>query len=100
MFKGSPHPNVLRVSSFIITPSYALLTMAIHPTMLNVKLGERSARVRRYIRGLLEGTDFLHRNRVSHNDIKPANVVISVEDEPVLIDFGCAARSRLFFFNP
>lgn len=91
MFKGSPHPNVLRVSSFIITPSYALLTMAIHPTMLNVKLGERSARVRRYIRGLLEGTEFLHQNRVSHNDIKPANVVISVEDQPVLIDFGFAA---------
>ncbi|KAI9612499.1 hypothetical protein H4Q26_007656 [Puccinia striiformis f. sp. tritici PST-130] len=90
LFKPSPHPNVLRVSSFIITPSYALLTMAFHPAILNVKLGERSARVRRYFRGLLEGTDFLHRSGVSHNDIKPANVVLSAEDEPVLIDFGFA----------
>ncbi|KAI9621871.1 hypothetical protein KEM48_007543 [Puccinia striiformis f. sp. tritici PST-130] len=64
--------------------------MAFHPAILNVKLGERSARVRRYFRGLLEGTDFLHRSGVSHNDIKPANVVLSAEDEPVLIDFGFA----------
>lgn len=91
MFKRSPHPNVLRVSSFIITPSYALLTMAFHPAVLNVRLGERSARVRRYIRGLLEGTHFLHQNGVSHNDIKPANVVLSADDQPVLIDFGFAA---------
>ncbi|KAA1113001.1 hypothetical protein PGT21_018183 [Puccinia graminis f. sp. tritici] len=90
LFKRAPHPNILRVSSFIITPSYALLTMAFHPAILSVRLGERSARVRRYIRGLLQGTDFLHQSGVSHNDIKPANVVLSVEDEPVLIDFGFA----------
>ncbi|OAV99945.1 CAMK/CAMKL protein kinase [Puccinia triticina 1-1 BBBD Race 1] len=91
LFKRCPHPNVLRVSSFIITPSYALMTMAFHPAILNVRLGERTPRVRRYIRGLLEGTEFLHRSGVSHNDIKPANVVLSAEDEPVLIDFGFAA---------
>jgi serine/threonine protein kinase len=88
LFKPAPHPNILRVSSFIITPSYALMTMAFHPAILSVRLGERSARARRYIRGLLQGTDFLHQSGVSHNDIKPANVVLSVEDEPVLIDFG------------
>ncbi|MBW0518869.1 hypothetical protein O181_058584 [Austropuccinia psidii MF-1] len=89
-FKDDSHPNVLRVSSFIITPSYALLTMAFHPACLPVKLGETSLKSRKYIRGLLSGVDFLHKRGVSHNDIKPANVVLDVDDEPVLIDFGFA----------
>lgn len=89
-FKNAPHSNVLRVSSFIITPSYALLTMAFHPAILPVRLGERSPKVRKYMRGLLAGTEFLHQHRVSHNDLKPANIVLSADDEPVLIDFGFA----------
>lgn len=88
LFKHDAHPNVLRVSSFIITPSYALLTMSFHPRSLPVKIGGHLAQ--RYIRGLLSGLDYLHSHRVSHNDLKPANVVLSHDDRPVLIDFGFA----------
>lgn len=64
--------------------------MAYHPTILPVNLGDRSPKLRRYLRGLLSATDFLHLHRVSHNDLKPANVVLSLDDQPVLIDFGFA----------
>lgn len=62
--------------------------MAFHPGLLPVRLGESDRKTARYLRGLLAGTEFLHRHHVTHNDIKPANVVISADDEPVLIDFG------------
>ncbi|KAI8459430.1 kinase-like domain-containing protein [Phakopsora pachyrhizi] len=93
-FKNNPHKNVLKTSSFIITPSYALLTMCYCPGALPVKLGESSSRSLRYIKGLLSGTDFLHRHGITHNDLKPANIVLSAEDQPVLIDFGFAVDYR------
>ncbi|KAH9812598.1 kinase-like domain-containing protein [Melampsora americana] len=89
-FKSNPSPNVLRISSFIITPSYALLTMAFHPALLPVRLSESNPKTIPYLRGLLSGIEFLHRHHITHNDIKPANVVISEQDQPVFIDFGFA----------
>lgn len=84
---------MLKVHSFIITPSYALLVMAHHPSPLLVgpkHHPESSPRTRRYLSGIAKGLAFLHSRGVAHNDVKPANVVVSAADEPVLIDFGSA----------
>jgi serine/threonine protein kinase len=43
-----------------------------------------------YFRSLLSATAFLHHNLVSHNDIKPANVLLTSTNVPVLVDFGFA----------
>lgn len=97
-FKTCPHPNVIAIQHFLITPSYALLSMAHHPRLLPVgprALGPakwNDGTVGRYLQGLLKGVEWLHRNGVAHNDVKPANVVLSEEDEAVLIDFGCVER--------
>ncbi|KAG0145480.1 hypothetical protein CROQUDRAFT_705514 [Cronartium quercuum f. sp. fusiforme G11] len=100
-FKSNPSPNVLRISSFIITPSYALLTMSYHPNLLPVKLGENDPKSLKYLKGLINGTHFLHSHHITHNDIKPANVVISHIDQPVLIDFGSdhTMTELCFFFG-
>ncbi|TFY64348.1 hypothetical protein EVJ58_g2676 [Rhodofomes roseus] len=88
--KHEPHPSIIPFYSFIITPSYALITMAYHPRLVPVEVPERHSKP--WFRSLLSGVEFLHKRGVVHNDIKPANILMSEEHVPVLIDFGFAER--------
>ncbi|KAG2109417.1 kinase-like domain-containing protein [Suillus cothurnatus] len=83
-FKADPHPSIIPFHSFIITLSYALITMAYLPTLVPVEF-----------RSLLSGVHFLHERRVVHNDIKPANILLSHKSTPVLVDFGFAEKYDL-----
>ncbi|KAI0699944.1 hypothetical protein C8T65DRAFT_742293 [Cerioporus squamosus] len=91
--KHEPHPSIIPFYSFIITPSYALITMAYHPRLITVEVSESHAK--EWFRSLLSGVEFLHKRGVVHNDIKPANILLSNENVPVLVDFGFAERYDL-----
>ncbi|KAG5653104.1 hypothetical protein H0H81_002251 [Sphagnurus paluster] len=112
-FKSDPHPSIIPFHSFIITPSYALITMAYLPTLVPVEVDEIKAR--EWFRFLLSGVEFLHKRGVVHNDIKepstittymffeqftdnmlrPANILLSHKNIPVLVDFGFAEKYDL-----
>ncbi|KIY68301.1 kinase-like protein [Cylindrobasidium torrendii FP15055 ss-10] len=92
-FKAEPHPSVVSFYSFVITPSFALVTMCLLPALVPVEVEESTARG--WFRYLLSGVEFLHRRGVVHNDIKPANILISDKNIPVLVDFGFAERYDL-----
>ncbi|KAI0061549.1 hypothetical protein BV25DRAFT_1916896 [Artomyces pyxidatus] len=89
-FKNDPHPSIVPFHSFIITPSYALITMDFLPTLVPVDVAEPKAK--EWFRSLLSGVHFLHKRGVVHNDIKPANILLSYEQVPVLVDFGFAEK--------
>ncbi|KAG7445820.1 kinase-like protein [Guyanagaster necrorhizus] len=89
-FKSDPHPSIIPFYSFVITPSYALITMAYLPALVPVEVDESQARG--WFRFLLSGVEFLHNRGVVHNDIKPANILISPKNIPVLVDFGFAEK--------
>ncbi|GBE83047.1 predicted protein [Sparassis crispa] len=89
-FKHEPHPSIIPFYSFIITPSYALITMAFHPRLIPVEVPESHAKD--WFHSLLSGIQFIHKRGVVHNDIKPANILLSQDNVPVLIDFGFAER--------
>ncbi|OSX59648.1 hypothetical protein POSPLADRAFT_1075257 [Postia placenta MAD-698-R-SB12] len=89
-FRQDPHPSIIPFHEFIITPSYAMITMAYHPRLVPVEVPEHHAR--QWFRSLLSGVDFIHKRGVVHNDIKPANILLSHENIPVLVDFGFAER--------
>ncbi|PPQ85184.1 hypothetical protein CVT25_004191 [Psilocybe cyanescens] len=89
-FKSNPHPSIIPFHSFIITPSYALITMTYLPTLVPVEVEETKAR--EWFRFLLSGVEFLHKRGVVHNDIKPANILLSHKNIPVLVDFGFAEK--------
>ncbi|KAG2360673.1 hypothetical protein BDR07DRAFT_1411994 [Suillus spraguei] len=92
-FKADPHPSIIPFHSFIITPSYALITMAYLPTLVPVEVSE--PRAKEWFRSLLSGVHFLHERGVVHNDIKPANILLSHKNIPVLVDFGFAEKYDL-----
>lgn len=52
------------------------------------------AHVRSFIKQLLEGVNFLHKNHIIHRDIKSANILIDSKNQLKLADWGLAR------FNP
>ncbi|WVZ53558.1 hypothetical protein U9M48_004481 [Paspalum notatum var. saurae] len=42
----------------------------------------------RIIKGVCEGLNYLHKNRIVHLDLKPANILIDDNMEPKIADFG------------
>ncbi|TEB40031.1 hypothetical protein FA13DRAFT_1751165 [Coprinellus micaceus] len=87
-FKDDTHPSIISFHSFIMTPSYAMISMTYLPTLVPVEVNE--SKCREWFHFLLSGVDFLHRRGVVHNDIKPANILLSHKNIPVLVDFGFA----------
>lgn len=45
-----------------------------------------------YFRQLCSAVGYLHERGITHNDIKPANVMLSYNDVPTLVDFGFANK--------
>tara|TARA_Y100001934_G_scaffold228042_2_gene274184 strand:- start:416 stop:2842 length:2427 start_codon:yes stop_codon:yes gene_type:complete len=43
-----------------------------------------------WLDGILTGLNAIHANDIIHGDIKPKNIIINSENQPVLIDFGAS----------
>ena len=45
------------------------------------------------IKKILEGVEYLHMNKIIHQDLKPNNIIMSVDKKKVkIIDFGISTR--------
>ena len=88
------HPNIVDVYDF---GEYEGTPYMIVEYVAGGSLASRMAQGRldqetalKYLRGIAAGLDYAHAHGVVHRDVKPANVLLTADDQPVLADFGLA----------
>jgi tRNA A-37 threonylcarbamoyl transferase component Bud32 len=88
------HPNIVDVYDFGAYEGTPYMIVEYVPggslagRMSRGMLGE--AAILKYLRGMAAGLDYAHGRGVVHRDVKPANVLLTEDDTPVLADFGLA----------
>ena len=90
------HPNVVRVENFFRANETVYMVMQyVRGRTLQFHVQRNRAEftenfMRRIFVHLMNGLREVHTNKLLHLDIKPANIYISMEGRPVLLDFGAA----------
>jgi len=87
------HPNLVRVTDYFPWGGSECMVMNL---VEGESLAERierggaqpEAQMLEWARQLLDALAYCHARGVIHRDVKPQNVIITLEDKPVLVDFG------------
>jgi serine/threonine protein kinase len=93
------HPNVVRVLNFFRANETVYIVMRYEKgRSLQLQIQNRVGMpdevwLRSTFAELLNGLREVHRNKLLHLDIKPANVFLRTDDSPLLIDFGAARQT-------
>src|SRR5690349_19221877 len=88
------HPNIVNVYDFGAFEGTPYMVVEYVPggslaaRMADGRLDQATAL--KYLRGIAAGLDYAHAHGVVHRDVKPANVLLTADDTPVLADFGLA----------
>src|SRR4029078_4532168 len=93
------HPNVVRVLNFFRANETVYIVMRYEngrslPLQIQNRVGmPDEVWVRSTFAELLNGLREVHRNKLLHLDIKPANVFLRTDGSPVLLAFGAARQT-------
>ncbi|XP_017875100.1 serine/threonine-protein kinase mos [Ceratina calcarata] len=85
------HTNIVRVLMIEQGAALSLITMELCGTTLQDQLDERVLNKHerlRVLRGVTCALDFCHSAGIVHADVKPKNILLSVDGQPKLTDFG------------
>ena len=91
------HPNIVSIISVFEENSTAYYVMKYAPNgSLEEKVRRKGhlseAEATHYILKVAKALRFVHQHKMMHLDVKPANILLSVNDEPLLIDFGLSKQ--------
>ncbi|MDP2389938.1 MAG: serine/threonine-protein kinase, partial [Acidobacteriota bacterium] len=92
--KGSsdgPTETIARLDQLASQADASSANFAVHPSLTaRLIASENINRLRDAVRGLAEGLSAIHRHGIVHQDVKPANVMVTPSGRVVLLDFGLA----------
>ena len=91
------HPNIIQVYQTFSSSNYLFLILEYCP---NGDLSEyikkygplKGEQLIQYTISIVEALSFLEKRKLSHNDIKPSNILINAYQRPKLADFGLSKR--------
>ncbi len=87
------HPNIVKVTDYGDYEGKPYLVMPYLPGgTLKQKLGKPIPwqEAARLLLPIARALDFAHRQNMIHRDVKPSNILITADGEPMLTDFGIA----------
>jgi serine/threonine-protein kinase len=93
------HPNIIQVFDFDHEgDTYYMVVEFIPGESLQERLRRLTAagrklsleEIRRFAAGVCDGVDYAHKRGLVHRDVKPANVMLNVHGDAILMDFGIA----------
>ncbi|CBZ30036.1 putative protein kinase [Leishmania mexicana MHOM/GT/2001/U1103] len=95
LFANLHHENVVQYLSLYVSESYVIEIMEFVPggsldTLLKSFGSLQPESVRRYLRDIARGLSYLHTANIVHCDIKPHNVLLAMDGQCKLSDFGSA----------
>ncbi|MDZ4729060.1 MAG: bifunctional serine/threonine-protein kinase/formylglycine-generating enzyme family protein [Xanthomonadales bacterium] len=90
---GLQHPNIIEVMRCFEANGTAWLQMPFYPGETLAELLQRkktldAEQIKSLLLPLLDALKYSHQHSVIHQDIKPANIYITAEGVPLLLDFG------------
>lgn len=91
------HPNIVRIMDIFEEngTAYYVMEYAENGSLADKvrKEGYLSEAVAtRYIIQVADAIDYIHQHKMNHLDVKPANIILSEKDMPILIDFGLSKQ--------
>ncbi|EQC35853.1 CAMKK/CAMKK-META protein kinase [Saprolegnia diclina VS20] len=96
IMKKLSHRNVVRLVEVIDDPSsqkvYLVQEYIEKGNLTEIAHGDRLPEyvVRKYMRDLVCGLQYLHFHKIVHRDIKPENILVTADDIAKIADFGAA----------
>ncbi|VDK21967.1 unnamed protein product [Taenia asiatica] len=91
------HPNIIRLYGYFYDAKrvYVMLEFAPRGELSKdiQKFNFTPARSSTYVHQLAHALDYCHNRRVIHRDINPSNILLGVNGELKVGDFGCAVHS-------
>ncbi|KAJ7791961.1 kinase-like domain-containing protein [Mycena olivaceomarginata] len=101
ILKALDHPAIVNILDMFVvrsTPTDAVSVYMVFPYMdhdlagllENERVKLQPSHIKLYMKQLLEGTEYMHRNHILHRDMKAANLLISNAGALLIADFGLA----------
>ncbi|MGQ4277427.1 protein kinase domain-containing protein [Pseudidiomarina sp. E22-M8] len=85
------HPNIVRVHEFYASDDFVFFTMSLIegiPLSQALEHQPSAAQCLDWFKALVSALQSCHESGIIHGDIKPANIVVTEDDEIKVVDFG------------
>ncbi|KAJ6571852.1 kinase-like domain-containing protein [Mycena capillaripes] len=101
ILKALNHPAIVNILDMFVVRSTATDPLSVYMVfpymdhdlaglLENERVKLQPSHIKLYMKQLLEGTEYMHRNHILHRDMKAANLLISNSGTLLIADFGLA----------